>query len=201
MIALGGLWICLWRDKIRWFGVIPILAGIIMIPLTPRADILIAESGKIFAVRDDKGILWLSSEKAEKFVSQAWIEREAEPGHDFWTEKGAPVSCDDEACIYKHKDRLVSFVKKYTALKEDCAAATIVASSLYIRKHLCSAPALLASKSELKHKGAHAVYFRDDGSMALRTVYDERGVRPWAVLYRSRYMRQTLHDEFPPAQE
>jgi competence protein ComEC len=187
MMCFGGLWICLWRDKIRWLGVAPILAGVILIPMTPRADILISEGGRLFAVRDGKGILWISSVRAEKFVRDAWIEREAGPGHDFWEDDGAPVSCDDEACLYRHKDRLVSFVKEYTALGKDCAAASVVISDLYIKRNLCDTAGLVVGRSELKHKGAHALYFKDDGSLTLRTVYKERGERPWTAKYNSKY--------------
>jgi competence protein ComEC len=181
MMCFGGLWICLWRDKLRWLGVLPILAGAILIPMTPRADILISEGGKIFAVRDDKGVLWISSDRKEKFVRESWIEREAEAGHGFWIEEESPVTCDEEACLYRHKNQLVSFVKKYTALEQDCAAADIVISDLYIRRKICGKPQLLLDRQELKDKGAHALYFSGDGSIALRTVYDERGERPWTA--------------------
>ncbi|MCE9507579.1 MAG: ComEC family competence protein [Alphaproteobacteria bacterium] len=185
MMCFGGLWICLWRDKMRWLGVLPVLAGIILIPLTPRADILASEGGKIFAVRDDKGVLWISSDRAEKFVRESWIEREAEAGHGFWTEEDSPVSCDDEACLYRHKNRLVSFVKKYTALEQDCAAADIIISDLYIQRKICGKPGLLLDRRELKDKGAHALYLNDDGNTTLRTVYDERGKRPWTAQKKS----------------
>lgn len=180
MICLGGLWICLWRNKIRWLGIAPILAGLIVMPLTPRADILIQEEGKLFAVRDDKGILWLSSARSEKFTRQAWIEREAGPGYEFWPDNpAAPVACDDEACLYRYKGRTVSFIKEYTALERDCVEADIVISALYIKHSLCSGPSLVLDKMDLKYKGAHTLYFKDDGTVAVRTVYDERGERPW----------------------
>ncbi|MFH1158932.1 MAG: ComEC/Rec2 family competence protein [Pseudomonadota bacterium] len=186
-MSLGGLWICLWRGKMRWLGALPILAGMIAIPMTPRADVLISEDGKLFAARDDKGILRISSGRAEKFVREAWIAREGGEGFAFWTEKDPSVSCDGDACLYRRKDKLVSFVKEYAALRDDCAAADVVVSALYIKRSLCPKPGLLLAKSALRYQGAHALYFGGDGSITVRTVAGERGERLWAARYVRRY--------------
>ncbi len=186
MMCSGGLWICLWRDKIRWLGMLPVLAGVMLIPLTPRADILVSADGKLFAVRDDSGILRISSGKAQKFAQQIWIEREAEPGYDFWSkengpQEGSPLSCDEGACLYRRKGHLVSFVKEYTVLAQDCAEADIVISNLYIKRDMCPQPKLLFDKIAFRYRGAHALYFGDDGAVTVRTVDAERGDRPWSA--------------------
>ncbi|MCK5554782.1 MAG: ComEC/Rec2 family competence protein, partial [Alphaproteobacteria bacterium] len=132
MMIFGGLWICLWLGKIRWLGIVPILAGIAMIPMTPRADVLILNTGKLFAVRDDNRILRISSGRSGKFARNIWIEREGGEGHAFWKEKNQSISCDENACLYRNKNgRLISFVKEFQALKQDCATADVVISALY----------------------------------------------------------------------
>ena len=183
MMTFGGLWICLWLGKIRWLGIVPVLAGIIMIPMIPRADILVSTDGKLFAVRDDKGVLRISSARAGKFVRKVWIEREGGEGHAFWKEKSPSLFCDDDACIYRHKGKLVSFVKEYEALKEDCAVADAVISALYIKGNLCEKPAFFLAKSGLKRQGAHALYFGEEGVLTVKTVTGDRGERPWAPKY------------------
>jgi len=191
MMILGGLWICLWLGKIRWLGIIPILAGIAMIPMTPRADVLILNTGKLFAVRDDNGILRISSGRSGKFARNIWIEREGGEGHAFWKEKNSSIFCDENACIYRNKNgRMVSFVKEFQALEQDCAAADVVISALYIKRKLCRKPELLIAKSELRRQGAHALYFGEDGVLTVKTVTGERGERPWAAKYvRRKYIR------------
>lgn len=189
MLCFGGLWICLWRDRIRWLGVLPVLAAIVLIPMTPRADILVSEDGKLFAVRDDSGALHISSDKSQKFAQQIWIEREAEDGVGFWSKENgpqqdSPLSCDEGACLYKHKDHLVSFVKKYTVLEQDCAAADIVISNLYIKQGVCPSPGLVLDKRAFRYQGAHTLYFEGNGSVRVRTVSAERGERPWSPRYR-----------------
>jgi len=180
-IAFGGLWICIWQRKLRWFGVIPIVIASVLIPFTPRADILISEGGKIFAVRDEAGKLYLSEERKEKFVREAWINMEAGESFGFWSDETAPIKCDSYACIYKYKGKTISFLNDYSALEEDCNNADIVISSLYIDKKLCSKPSVLIDKGDLKYKGAHAVYISDNGKIVVKSNHAERGNRPWTI--------------------
>ena len=184
LITCGGLWICIWRGRMRWVGLLPIFAGIILIPLTPRADILVADSGRLFAVRGANNTLLLSPGRADSFTRQSWIEREGEDGSDEWPEDNAPaqsmpISCDAVACIYKSKGHVVSFVKNYLALSQDCVAADIVISDLYIDQKACASPRLLVDRRTLKYNGAHAIYFEKYGAITIKTVHDARGVRPW----------------------
>jgi competence protein ComEC len=90
-----------------------------------------------------------------------------------------PVSCDRDACLYKSKGHLVSFVKNYMALQKDCAEADIVISPLNIAPEICAAPHLLLDKGVFRYNGAYALYFARDGSVTIRTVRAGRGDRPW----------------------
>lgn len=187
LISLGGLWVCFWRGAIRWLGVPAILIGVFLIQGVPRADILIADHAKIFALRDDNNILWLSSATAQKFVSREWIEREAEAGHEFLPKEDdddgkSPLTCDAESCIYQHKKFIVSFVKEYSALPQDCKVADIIISDkLELADWSCKGknPPLLLDKWAFRDKGAHAIYLNDNGSIRIKTNYDQRGWRPW----------------------
>ena len=193
LITSGGLWTCIWRGHMRWFGLAPIIIGASLIPLTPRADILISENGNLFAVRGASDILLLSPGRADNFTRQSWIEREGQQGDDLWPEENgpqvnaqtgsltSPVSCDPDACLYKNKTHLVSFVKNYMALAQDCAAADIVISNLHIEHALCPGPFLLLDKNAFRYDGAHALYLEKDGSVTVRTVAAERGERPWTA--------------------
>ncbi len=187
------MWTCIWRGRIRWLGLLPIFIGAALIPLTPRADILVTDNGRLVAVRDANNILLLSPGRADGFTRQSWIEREGEGGSGEWPEenggmqKDTPLSCDAKACLYKGKGHLVSFVKDYTALAEDCAAADIVISSLDISRDVCAAPYLLLDKNAFMTNGAHALYFAKNGLVTVRTVYAERGERPWTAWKRDAF--------------
>lgn len=178
-IVLGGLWICIWRGKIRWLGLLPVLAALIFIPFTHRADAIVSASGKLFAVRDAQGMLWVSSARTEKFIRDGWIEREGGKGHAFWDDEGSPVTCDREACIFHTKEKTVSFVFAHTALARDCAEADVVISALYVSRHLCEKP-ILIDRRALKYGGAQSFYIEGD-KIVRRSTNGERGQRPWTL--------------------
>jgi len=183
LITLGGLWTVIWRGRLRWCGLVPVLAGVALIPLSPRADVLVAASGKLFAARAADGTLLLSPGRADKFTRDSWAEREGTHGHDNWPEENSPqnttpVSCNEISCLYKAKGHLVSFIKEDTAPIQNCGPANIVIGDQYINHDLCPT-VLLLEKSALRHNGAMALYFEKDGAVTIKTVDEERGERPW----------------------
>lgn len=179
IMSLGGLWLCLWRGPLRWWGLVPVLIAAALVPFAPRADILAAEGGRVFAVRAADGRLLLSPGRADGFIRDEWVEREGENGSGSWKDEGAPLSCDADACLYRAHGRLVSFVKRPEAALQDCAAADIVISELNIPRALCPQPAFLLDGNVLRQAGAQAVYFGTGGDMKVISVAGQRGARPW----------------------
>lgn len=181
LISFGALWIAIWKGYIRLAGVLPILIAFSSIAGTPRADILISANGKLYAVRDQEQKLIVSSKTAEKFVRDHWVKREGAEGHDFFARgREGAMSCDAIACIYRAKGKTVSFLKSASALETDCEAADIVVAPFFrVDRKFCAAPDVVIDKTDLKKRGAHAVYFALDGSVMVKTVEAERGHRLW----------------------
>lgn len=174
LITFGGLWTSLWRERLRWLGLIPALVGIILIPLAPRADVLVAANGRLVAVRADNGKLLFSPGRADKFTRDAWAEREGAGAYD--ADNDAP---DNSAAIYKTRGHTISFIEDKGVLAKGCAGADIVVSSLYIDPPLCASSHLMIDRQSLKGSGAQALYFGNDGTIAIETDYADRGFRPW----------------------
>lgn len=189
LITFGGLWVCLWRGKMRWLGLAPVLLGFTLIPFSPRADVLALNNGKLFAVRAADGTLLFSPGRADKFTRESWTEREGSHGADTWPDDneqgnarlGSPVFCSTSTCTYKNKTRLVSFILDDTDLKRDCAGTDIVISGFSLNPATCPAH-LLIDKKVLRENGAQALYFDKNGGVTVKSVYTSRGVRPWTGL-------------------
>ena len=180
VIAIGGLWLCLWQGKVRWLGLAPILVAAVFIPLRPRPDILVGSQFKLLAaVRDDTGKLWISPGRADKFIRNEWIDREGEDGNDLWPETGNVgdfLSCDSRACVYKMKGSTAVFIADGEATEADCANADIVVTPRAVKPEFCTRPRLFIDKWKLYDDGAHMIYLKP---FRVMTVADERGVRPW----------------------
>ncbi len=180
LVAFGGLWLCLWTGRIRLFGVLGLVAGVLTIPLTPRPDILVSEDGRLMAVRMADGRLSLSSSRVQKFAAKVWLERDGERSGTPWPEETSNdnrMSCDLAGCIYRRGQRVMALVRDGRALEEDCLSATVVVSAVPVRRR-CSAPALVIDRFDLWRGGAHAVWLGED-TVSATSVSAERGARPW----------------------
>ena len=172
VITFGGLWTCIWQGRARWFGLLPVLLAVCLIPFAPRADVLVSTRGALFAVRAADGKLWISPGRGDRFVRREWALREG------GATPSPPVSCDAHACFYKARGHLVAFVKTQSALAEDCKKAGVVISAFVIPPASCTAP-LVIDKKKLRRTGATALYFMPGGGIAAHSVFAARGRRLW----------------------
>ena len=57
LIALGGLWLCLWQIRMRTLGLAIAAAGLALAPISERPDLLIEREGATAALRVSDGAL------------------------------------------------------------------------------------------------------------------------------------------------
>ncbi|WP_420139191.1 ComEC/Rec2 family competence protein [Sphingomonas sp.] len=68
LMVAGGLWIALWRTRMRRIGMIPLALGAAWALVTPPPDVLITGDGKHLAVRTSDGALHLLRPRAGDYV-------------------------------------------------------------------------------------------------------------------------------------
>lgn len=181
IITLGGLWLCIWQGRMRYFGLIPIVGALLLISTAPRPDVLISDDAFLFAVRRADGGLVISSARKEKFIREEWIEREGGAGFSYADkQKGddKTLSCDSQACLYRKNGKTVSFVRQPEALVADCQSADVIFAQTAVTDDMCAAQNVF-DKWDLRRDGAHAVYIADNGHIIIETVAGLRGSRPW----------------------
>ncbi|MCG8547561.1 MAG: ComEC/Rec2 family competence protein [Alphaproteobacteria bacterium] len=179
-IALGGLWLCLWRDRIRWLGVAGLLAGVMSIPLSPKPDILVSDSGRLMALRSADGRLSLSNTRTERFTAKIWLERSGETDIRSWRAVAAAepgLRCDLLGCRYRNDSRDIAFVRDGRALADDCRPGTVVVSAVPVRR-ACRDAGLVIDRFDLWRNGGYALWF-DGGNVKALSVRAERGDRLW----------------------
>ncbi len=196
LFTIGGIWVCGWRGWIRWAGLAPMAVAALMAALTPRADILMAASGDLFALRAPDGKIWFSTLSKEKFVREQWLVREGrfglsrarEASPRVWPERQLPggagdfLSCDDAACRANLKGHIISFIRKPEAAAEECASAAVMISKSAIKlPPACKRKVAVIDRWTLRSDGAHAIYLTAGKPPDIRSVKDERGQRPWTA--------------------
>ncbi|MFZ5608892.1 MAG: ComEC/Rec2 family competence protein [Pseudomonadota bacterium] len=194
LMALGGLWLCLWRRRWRWGGLAPIILGVVLGQGAPRPDILIAADGKLLALRGEDGALRLSSRRGSRITRDTWLRRNAQEAAATWREDNAftesrRLNCDELGCVFGLGPLsaagallLVAQSLHPAALVEDCRRADILITPLNAPD--CHGPQLVIDAAVLTQKGGHAlgmVSAKDTEHPRLRvaSVHELRGRRPW----------------------
>jgi competence protein ComEC len=181
--ALGGVWLVIWRQSWRYWGLVPMaLAAASPFPAAPP-DILAAEDGQLLAIRAGNGGYLLSSEKSDRLTAEAWLRAAGgvpagtlpEPGE---AAEGGALRCDPLGCVWHRDGRLVALVRDAAALSEDCRNAEIIVALIPAR-HACRATALVIDRIDLRRNGATAIWLGP--SIVLDTANDQRGDRPWVL--------------------
>ncbi len=185
VIIWGGIWLLIWRQPWRLWGLAAIGIGIALTSLHNKADVLVDRDAKVVAIRAPDGKLQAPKSRRAFYTMQQWLKadgdertpKEASTGAGGW-------QCDAYACAVMVKGKQVSLTIKPDAVQEDCERAAIMVAPMDILVP-CRAPKVLLDRGALWEKGAAAIWIAD-GRMVVRTASEKRGVRPWAPERRRR---------------
>ena len=183
-ISIGGLWLCLWRSRWRFLGIVVIGGGIVLAGMERRPDILVDGDAKVMATRGDDGRLWISTRKRGRFVSDVWLRRDGQAEAPTWPRDGmgsaaAGLRCDTLGCIQQRRNRTFAFVRDPRALEEDCRRADLIVSAVPAWD-LCEGPETVVDRFDLWRHGGHAIWL-DEGGARVESVVRMRGERPWVA--------------------
>jgi competence protein ComEC len=194
LIVAGGLWFLLWTRHWRWLGLAPVVAGIALTVTVRQPDLLIAEDGKLVAIRMGNGAIALSNRAHDKFTQSVWVRRAGEGDIDARNSAGGPPAalrdapeaqqCGNGVCLFTvagHKAAILSDVHGFPAACDNAqnGGPEIVISQIAAHAH-CPAP-LVIDRTDLARDGAQSITFID-GAPRIETVREVSGERPWSGL-------------------
>ena len=178
MIA-GGLWLLLWRTRMRLAGLLPFAAGALWAAATPAPDLLVTGDGRHLAVRGPDGVALLrvrAGDYVRDMVAQALGAEAATMAIDDL----AAVRCSADLCAARVAGRTVlatrsAYLVDAGALIAACRSADVVVSERRLPKG-CHPRWLRIDRPVLAQTGGVAIGF-DDGRV--RTVNDAGDRHPW----------------------
>ncbi|MBE6452767.1 MAG: ComEC family competence protein [Alphaproteobacteria bacterium] len=124
LIVLGGLWLCIWEHKWRWWGIIPIIIGFSSLYLVQKPDILIGANNNLVAVKSEENNMIVLPAVGNNFTKHLWLEKTASNKltskqkkelKQIWqgqryNPEWLDLKCNQYFCIYKN---IVRITKEY----------------------------------------------------------------------------------------
>jgi competence protein ComEC len=185
LMTAGGLWIALWRTRMRRLGMIPFIIGAVWALLTPPPDLLVTGDGQHLAVRTSDGALHLLRPRAKDYVREQFAEGSGvqAPALDLDALPGAVCSRDVCVATLRRGGRnwhLLATRTPYrldlTQFQEVCAWADIAISDRRLPR-TCIPRWLKLDAAQLGETGGVAINL---GNTHVRTVNGD-DQHPWVV--------------------
>jgi competence protein ComEC len=173
LISLGGLWLVIWRRRVRWWGVLPAMVGIVLAVLTSRPDLFIASDARTIALRGSDGRLYFPVPPKDHYAAERWLLRDGD-GRPWRDAVNRNLSCDGLGCI-AHQDGLtIALSARPEALDQDCARADLVISAVEVFS--CDGPRLVLDAKQIASGGGYALRL---ALLRAVSINQTRGARPW----------------------
>ena len=192
-LALGMLWLCLWRTWWRVLGIAPLVLALALLPLFRTVPtILVSDKAQQVAVAGEGGELVFSSQRAGQYAAERWLLKFGD-GTAFEQARTRPgFKCDRSGCTITIAGREeIALVRHPSILDEECHRAAVVITTFRIRGPCPSARALITPR-DLERHGVHAVTIvrkqektadghRPAAGVFIRTARPRPDARPWTV--------------------
>ena len=189
-LALGGLWLCVLRGRLRLAG----LAGVALFAAANARvvppDLIVSAAGDLAAVRGQEGYLF-SSLRHGRFTRENWLEHAGYRTEEAvqWARDGGygrlqrdGLRCDGVGCVLTRAGWRVVLAETRDALAEDCGRADLVIA-LIPAGRACDGTGgtgvRVIDLFDLRAKGAHSITLGP--AIEVQAVNDGRGRRPWVV--------------------
>ena len=183
LLAFGGIWLCVFRARLRFYGVLAIALGILSILWVKAPDILVNRDGSLVAINLGGGRVAMSPGNGNSFERDMWQRSLAVERPGQWSSGGIDemygIGCDRSGCIAVLAGKTVAIVTDPAAAMEDCRQADYVILLTRVPRRMCPDGRVVLSTFHIWRDGAHAVRFTPDGPV-VETSRGRRGDRPWS---------------------
>jgi competence protein ComEC len=184
-LVLSGLWLALWRGKIRRWAVVPLVIGAAGAAAAPVPDLLITGDGEHLAIVRPDGVPVLLRARSGDFVRSLMSEASAFDGDPMALEEQRFARCNRDACVadvirdgrawrllaIRSRDRI-----EWGDLTRACHDADIVVASRRLPRG-CTPRWLKLDRAFLAQSGGLALYL--DGEPHVASVSARLGQHPW----------------------
>lgn len=178
-VTLGGLILCLFATSLKYAGLLPIFLGMLGILNYEKPDIIISNSGKLFAVRDNIGILAFSSKMSSRFQRKIWQQSTGE-NSIFSLKEAYLEGCTNSYCKLERNGKTVVIISSPHDPRTYCSNLDIFIN-LVNNNFICEQASNNVNLNTLKLRGTHLVHLHST-YVDIQAVSDFRAQRVWNTI-------------------
>jgi competence protein ComEC len=183
-IVVGGLWICLWQQKWRWLGLLPLAASLYFIGTAKAPDIYVSEDLKYVGIRYQDH-MYVNTTRTKTFLSENWAHAAGMPTTAIgrWKDPKVPVNGTECEKMFHVEHFSIAHITTTDHLQDWCAKSDILLSTEPLRekRKLCHGPKLIIDRFDTWRHGSYAIrYNKDRKGFQYITAMDLIGHRPWS---------------------
>jgi competence protein ComEC len=185
--AIAAALFFLAKSRLRWLGVVPVIAALALHAQRIGEDILIEEQGRNVAVRLEAGKLALMDARKSGFAAKRWLGSDG----DVATPKDAALrqawDCTRLQCAAQVKGKRIIVLLRAAEAYRPCPMADVLIAQYPLRKQ-CKGVVATIDRFDLWRNGAQALRITDAG-VVIETAKGIQGDRPWAYVSEPRKKR------------
>ncbi len=180
----GGLWLGLWRGKVRLFGLIPAGCAALLLTFKPVPDVLVSGDGRHVGIVGEGSRLLVLRQSKSSFASDNLLEMAGLDGEPLPIAEWPGAQCSRDFCVLT-----ISRNERYwhllmargrdmvdeRALAAACERSDIVIADRYL-PYSCHPRWLKADRNLLNRTGGMAIYLDE---ARFNTVAESQGEQGW----------------------
>lgn len=180
----GGLWLALWRGKVRLGGLVPVAVATVALAATPVPDVLVSGDGRHVGIAGEGDRLLVLRESRSDFARDNLLELAGMGGDPIPLDRWPGASCSRDFCslainrggrqwrvlMARSRSRI-----EERALAAACDRADVVVADRWLPRS-CRPGWLKADSRFLKENGGLALYL---GENRIATVAQSQRGHPW----------------------
>jgi len=184
LMVAGGLWLALWRTRVRRWGAVPLVAGALWALATPPPDLLVTGDGRHLALRTSGGGFALLRDRAGDYTRDMLAENGGGRDQVSALSELSGARCSRDLCLAELRAgdrywRVLATRSAYMVSTSDliaaCRAADVVVSDRRLPR-ACSPRWLKLDRPVLARTGGVAVTL---SSGRIVTVQQPGDAHPW----------------------
>ena len=186
LLAMGGLWGMLWQGWARAAGVVPLAVALALWTGAERPAVLIADGGALVGVMGPDGRA-LSKERGDGFAASAWLENDGDAADQAAAFARPGIAAGPDGSVGWRIFRVEGVegaILTGRGAADRVPAACARSAIVVLSTDWPEAPppgCTLIDRSRLRATGALSLIPGADGTLAIRSVRETSGTRPWTA--------------------